>query len=83
MSVNTHASAHQRSIDLVFLPSGSPHLNPIEQVWKYLKWTMTPIIAEGEDEFHELVKDVFGQVTQRISFAGDWCQKILDFQRFP
>ena len=24
--------AHQFGIDLVFLPSGSPHLNPIEQV---------------------------------------------------
>ena len=83
MSVNTHASAHQLGIDLVFLPSGSPHLNPIEQIWKYLKWTTAPIIAEGEDEFHELVKDVFGQVTQRISFAGDWCQKVLDFQKFP
>ena len=55
----TRKRAHQLSIDLVFLPSGSPHLNPIEQVWKYLKWTMTPIIVEDEDEFHELVKDAF------------------------
>jgi hypothetical protein len=43
---------------------------------------MAPIIVEDEDEFHELVKDVFAQVTQRISFARDWCQKFLDFQRF-
>jgi hypothetical protein len=33
----TRKRAHQRGIDLIFLPSGSPHLNPIEQVWKYLK----------------------------------------------
>lgn len=79
----TRKRAHQLGIDLVFLPSGSPHLNPIEQVWKYLKWTMAPIIVEDEDEFHELVKDVFDQVTQRISFAKDWCQKFLDFQKFP
>ena len=39
---------------------------------------MAPIIVEDEDEFHELVKDVLDQVTQRISFAGDWCQKFLD-----
>ena len=67
--------AHQLGIDLVFLPSGSPHPNSIEQVWKYLKWTMAPIIVEDEDELHELVKDVFDQLTQRISFARssvDW-----------
>jgi len=67
----TRKRAHQLGIDLVFLPSGSPHLNPIEQVWKYLKWTIASIIVEDEDEFHELVKDVFDQVTQRISFAKD------------
>ncbi|CCC41343.1 IS630-like element ISHwa7 family transposase [Haloquadratum walsbyi] len=79
----TRKRAHQLGIDLIFLPSGSPHLNPIEQVWKYLKWTTAPIIVEDEDEFHELVRDVFDQVTQRISFAKDWCQKFLDLQKFP
>jgi len=43
---------------------------------------MAPIIVEDEDEFVELVKDVFDQVTQRISFAKDWCQKLLDLQKF-
>ena len=79
----TRKRAHQLGIDLIFLPSGSPHLNPIEQVWKHLKWTMAPIIVEDEDEFHELVKNVFNQVTQRISFAKNWCEKFLDFQKFP
>jgi transposase len=55
----TRKHAHQLGIDLVFLPSGSPHLNPIEQVWKQLKWTMSPIIVHDELEFHDLVKDVF------------------------
>ena len=77
----TRKRAHQLGIDLIFLPSGSPHLNPIEQVWKYLKWTMAPIIVDDEDEFHELVKDVFDRVTQRISFAKTWCEKFLDFQK--
>ena len=78
---HTRKRAHQLGIDLVFLPSGSPHLNPIEQVWKQLKWTMAPIIVDDEDEFHELVKDVFVQVTQRVSFARSWCEKFLDFQK--
>lgn len=78
---HTRKHAHQLGIDLVFLPSGSPHLNPIEQVWKQLKWTMAPIIIEDEDEFHDLVKDVFEQVTQRVSFAKKWAKKFLDFQK--
>jgi len=77
----TRKRAHQLGIDLIFLPSGSPHLNPIEQVWKQLKWTMSPIIVGDEDEFHELVKDVFEQVTQRVSYAKKWCEKFLDFQK--
>jgi len=77
----TRKRAHQLGIDLIFLPSGSPHLNPIEQVWKQLKWTMSPIIVGDEDEFHELVKDVFEQVTQRVSYAKKWCEKFLSFQK--
>ena len=77
----TRKRAHQLGIDFVFLPSGSPHLNPIEKVWDYLKWTMSPIIVQDEAEFHELVKDVFEQVTQRVSFAKKWAKKFLDFQK--
>lgn len=77
----TRKRAHQLGIDLIFLPSGSPHLNPIEQVWKQLKWTMSPIIVGDEDEFHELVKDVFEQVTQQVSYAKKWCEKFLSFQK--
>jgi len=77
----TRKRAHQLGIDLIFLPSGSPHLNPIEQVWKQLKWTMAPIIVDDEDEFHELVKDVFEQVTRRVSYAKKWCEKFLNFQK--
>jgi transposase len=65
----TRKRAYQLGVDLIFLPSGSPHINPIEQVWQQLKWTMAPIIVDDEDEFHELVKDVFEQVTRQVSYA--------------
>ena len=80
----TRKRAHQLGIDLIFLPSGSPHLNPIEQVWKYLKWTTAPIIVEDEDEFHELVKNVFDQVTQELVLrktgvrSSSICKSFLD-----
>ena len=77
----TRKRAHQLGIDLVFIPSGSPHLNPIEQVWDHLKWTMAPIIVENENEFFELVKDTFEYLTQRVSYAKQWTEDFLDLQK--
>jgi len=77
----TRKRAHQLGIDFIFLPSGSPHLNPIEKAWDFLKWTMCPIIVEDEDEFKDLVQDTFGKITERISFAKKWCEKFLNFQK--
>ena len=42
---------------------------------------MVPIIIENEDKFHELVKDVYDQVTQRVSFAKNCCEEFLDHYR--
>jgi transposase len=77
----TRKRAHQLGIDLIFIPSGSPHLNPIEKAWDYLKWTMCPIVVEDEEEFKDLVQETFEQITERISFAKKWCEKFLDFQK--
>jgi transposase len=51
--------AHQLGIDLIFLPVGSPDLNPIEQVWKQLKWEASPLIVESANEFRALVEELF------------------------
>jgi transposase len=80
---HTRKRAHQLGIDLVFLPSGSPHLNPIEQVWKQLKWTMSPIIVQDEEEFHVLVKDVYERITRRVSYAKKWAKEFLNFRKLP
>ena len=45
----TRKRTHELGIDLVFLPSGSPHLYPIEQVWKHLMWMMAPFVVNDED----------------------------------
>jgi len=55
---HTRKHAHQLGIDLI-LPSDSPHLHPIEQVWAYFKWMMAPIVVENEEEFKNLVAEIF------------------------
>jgi transposase len=73
----TRRRAHQLGIDLVFLPVGSPDLNPIEPVWKSLKWEASPLIVESADEFRALVTDLFEQLTTRLSFAKSWIDEFL------
>jgi len=73
----TRERAHELGIDLVFLPVGSPHLNPIEPVWKSLKWESSPLIVEGADEYRALLDDIFMTLTDRLSFAGSWIENHL------
>jgi transposase len=73
----TRRRAHQLGIDLVFLPVGSPDLNPIEPVWKSLRWEASPLIVESAEEFRALVTDLFAQLTDRVSFAVSWIEKFL------
>ena len=68
----TRQRAHQLGIDLIFLPVGSPHLNPIEPVWKSLKWESSPLIVEGEDEYRSLITQIFEKLTEKLSFASSW-----------
>ena len=74
----TRKRAHELGIALVFLPVGSPHLNPIEPVWKSLKWESSPLIVDGEDEYRSLLDDLFDQLTEKLSFAASWIDNHLD-----
>ena len=68
---------HELGIDLVFLPIGSPHLNPIEPVWKSLKWESSPLIVEGAAEYCALFDDIFITLIEQLSFAGSWIENHL------
>jgi transposase len=73
----TRKRAHDLDIDLVFFSVGSPQLNPIESVWKSLKWESSPLIADGEDEYRALLDDIFGELTEQLSFAASWTDNHL------
>jgi transposase len=69
---HTCKHAHQLSINLVFLSVGSPHLNPIEQVWKVLKHNALPIIVASESLCRTLACRLFDTLTDRLGFAKSW-----------
>jgi len=41
----------------------------------------TQIVDRYQQRFKDLVQETFGKITQRISFAKQWCEKFLDFQK--
>ena len=75
---HTRKRAHGLGIDLVFLPVGSPDLNPIEPVWKSLKWESSPFIVEDGDEYRTRITELFEKLTEQLSFAASWIEKHLD-----
>lgn len=77
----TRDRAAELGIDLVFLPVASPHLNPIEPLWKSLKWQISPIAVDSTTEFCSLVRDQFEELTKKISFASAWIERFLDIQK--
>lgn len=77
----TRERAAELGIELVFLPVGSPHLNPIEPLWKSLKWELSPITVDSTDEFCSLVRDHFQQLTTKVSFAAAWIDRFLEIQK--
>ena len=68
----TQARADELGITLVFLPPYSPHLNPIELVWKSLKRHVSTVFAESEEHFKSLIKTEFYELSAQSSFASKW-----------
>ena len=54
----------------MFLPVGSPDLNPIEQIWKSLKWEASPLIVESAAEYRALLTELFEKLTAQLSFTA-------------
>jgi len=77
----TRSRANELGIELVFLPVGSPHLNPIEPLWKSLRWEISPIAVDSTDEFCDLVRRTFDALTDKVSFAADWVDRFLNIQK--
>lgn len=64
--------AEELGIHLVYLPSYSPDLNPIEQIWRVIKRVMSLAFVKNLEEGRKLVEDNFYKVVGKLSFARNW-----------
>lgn len=73
----TTETAQKLHIDLVFLPPYSPHLNPIEYIWKTIKRELSPLFIKKQEELKKLIETNFKNRTQSLSYAKNWINKFL------
>jgi len=73
----TTETAGKLNIDLVFLPPYSPHLNPIEFIWKAIKREVSPIFIETKEQIREEIEKHFKKFSQSKSYAKKWIKKFL------
>lgn len=57
-SPKTRALIEDARCHLLFLPTYSPDLNPIENCWHKVKATLRPLLQNGYENFQNLIGDV-------------------------
>jgi len=73
----TTETAEKLHIDLVFLPPYSPHLNPIEFIWKTIKRELSPKLLKTKELLQDLIQENFKKCVKSLSYAKNWIEKFL------
>ena len=66
------------NIRLLFLPSYSPELNPIERFWQYIKGYTKGKIFSGLPEMKDYVADILKKCSQKMTASLTGFSYILD-----
>ena len=73
----TTETAKKLNIDLIFLPPYSPHLNPIEYIWKSIKREISPLFIQTQEELQKLIEIHFKKRSPSLTYAKEWIKKFL------
>ena len=74
----TIETAKKLNIDLIFLPAYSPHLNPIEYIWKTIKREISPLFIKKQEQLQKLIEKHFKNSIQSLTYAKKWIKKFLN-----
>ena len=67
------------NMKLIRLPVHSPHLNPIEQVWKAIKKHMANYLFDTIEFMEELFENEFYRIVNNESYYKNWIKKFINF----
>ena len=65
------------NIELIFLPTYSPDLNPIEDLWKIIKRVIYSSHYKNEEELIEIILDEFYKNVCKESLIENWVEEFL------
>lgn len=65
------------NITLIYLPYYSPHLNPIEQVWKSIKRIVSTTYIEDMEHLKLIFQIEFYKYAKKESFYENWLDKYI------
>ncbi len=68
-------SKEKQEIYVVFLPTYSPDLNPIEFVWKSVKRLISEVSIESVENLKSFVKENALNLFKKSSYAKGWFKK--------
>ena len=76
----TREVAELLGIVLVYLPTYSPDLNPIEQVWRGVRRKISQGFVRCEHSFKETIKATFHLLAKRKTFMTGWLNTFQPFR---
>ena len=73
-AIKTVTRAKELRIKLVFLPSYSPDINPVEFMWKTIKREVSVRFIQSKEQLRNIIKNEFTRVEKSLSFAKKWME---------
>jgi len=67
--------AEKLNIVLVYLPTYSPNLNPIEYIWKDAKREVSKTFIKNLNALKRLISKMFMECSKKLSYAKSWINK--------
>jgi transposase len=78
----TRNYARSIGITLIFLPPYSPHLNPIEFIWKSIRRRVSQTFVNTEWSLKETIRMSFHRLARKKSFMVGWLETFMpDFSK--
>lgn len=72
---DTRKEAKKLGIHLVFLPTYSPDLNPIEYLWKSVKKRISEVFMESVEARKRFIKEEIPNLFKNRGYAKGWIEK--------
>ena len=69
--------ADNLNIVLVYLPTYSPDLNPIEYIWKDAKREVSKTFIKNLNKLKSVISEMFLECSKKLSYAKSWIKKFI------